>query len=184
MKIIRTNLAGLLLAEPMRHCDERGSFYENYRESAYSELGVDSFCQDNISCSRQGVLRGLHYQVKKPQAQLVTVVVGKIFDVVVDLRRDSNTFGVSLGTELSDSGIGQIFMEGGFAHGFCVLSDFAILHYKVTEEYDSSDEAGLLWRDKALRISWPVSAPIISERDAGYPPLDMIDADSLPFPTA
>lgn len=181
MEVIATNFAGVLLAEPKKYFDARGFFYESFRQSAYSELGTGEFCQDNISYSTQGVLRGLHYQVKKPQAQLVTVVVGKIFDVVVDLRGGSETFGMSLGTELSDSGVGQIFMEGGFAHGFCVLSDFAVLHYKVTEEYDPSDEAGLLWCDEALAISWPVSAPIVSDRDAGYPPLDMISGASLPF---
>jgi dTDP-4-dehydrorhamnose 3,5-epimerase len=101
--------------------------------------------------------------------------------MVVDSRRDSKTFGMSLGTELSDSGLGQIFMEGGFAHGFSVLKDFAMLHYKVTKEYESSDETGSHWCDKGPGISWPINAPIVSERDAGYPPLDRIGGASLPF---
>jgi len=180
MKFLPTPILGAVLIETDVFSDERGSFLENYRSTPYAELGADPFVQDNLSRSKKAVLRGLHFNVRRPQAQLLTVVRGKIFDVVVDLRRHSATFGQWFGTELSEIGIRQIYMAPGFAHGFCVLSDWADLHYKVTSEYDQHDEFGLLWSDQELDIAWPLNAPIVSSRDAAFPCLSMLTKDELP----
>ena len=131
------------MLEPRCFRDERGFFLESFQQARYREAGIaDAFVQDNLSRSSKGVLRGLHFQVRRPQAQIVTVVRGRIFDAVVDLRRNSATFGRWFGTELSDDGPRQIYMAPGFAHGFCVLSDIADLHYKVSSLYDAEDESG------------------------------------------
>jgi len=141
---------------------------------------TDRFVQDNHSRSLRGILRGLHFQVRRPQAQLVTVMRGKIFDVVIDLRRTSSTFGGWYGVELSDDGLRQVYMPPGFAHGFCVLSDMADLHYKVSREYDASDEGGLVWNDPDLAIRWPIDAPKVAPRDASYPLLKQLNHAQLP----
>ena len=141
---------------------------------------ADRFVQDNHSRSLRGILRGLHFQVRRPQAQLVTVMRGKIFDVVIDLRRTSSTFGGWYGVELSDDGLRQVYMPPGFAHGFCVLSDMADLHYKVSREYDASDEGGLVWNDPDLAIRWPIDAPKVAPRDASYPLLKQLNHAQLP----
>lgn len=141
---------------------------------------TDRFVQDNHSRSLRGILRGLHFQVRRPQAQLVTVMRGKIFDVVIDLRRTSSTFGGWYGVELSDDGLRQVYMPPGFAHGFCVLSDMADLHYKVSREYDASDEGGLVWNDPDLAIRWPIDAPQVAPRDASYPLLKQLNHAQLP----
>jgi dTDP-4-dehydrorhamnose 3,5-epimerase len=167
MKVSPTPLDGLLVIEPVCFQDERGFFLETYQERRYKNAGIaDHFVQDNQSRSVKGVLRGLHFQVKRPQAQIVTVMRGTIFDVCVDLRPQSKTFGQWYGVKLGDSiAARQIYMSPGFAHGFCVLSDWADLHYKVTQEYDSMDEGGLLWNDVNVGIHWPISAPLINDRD-------------------
>jgi dTDP-4-dehydrorhamnose 3,5-epimerase len=176
-----TELAGLLLIEPRCFRDERGFFLESFQAERYRDFGVpEAFVQDNHSRSRQGVLRGLHFQVKRPQAQIVTVIRGRIFDVAVDLRRASATFGRWYGIELSDEGPRQLYMAPGFAHGFCVLSEFADLHYKVSWLYDHTDEGGLIWNDSDVGIRWPIEAPVISERDGAYPLLRQLDAAHLP----
>jgi len=181
MHVEQTGLAGLLLIEPKCFRDERGFFLETYQRSRYSTVGIDDdFVQDNHSRSVKNVLRGLHFQVKNPQAQIVTVMRGKIFDVVVDLRRSSTTFGRWFGAELSDEGARQLYMAPGFAHGFCVLSEVADLHYKVTRTYDHTDEGGLLWNDPQVGIRWPIDLPIVSPRDASYPKLRELDATRLP----
>ena len=172
MNVTRTPLEGLLLIEPRCFQDERGFFLESYERERYQSLGItEDFVQDNHSRSARHVLRGLHYTKEKPQAQILTVMRGKIFDVVVDIRKDSPTFGKWFGTELSDEGVRQIYMAHGFAHGFCVLSDFADLHYKVSHRYDPSDEGGLIWNDSEVKIDWPIENPVISERDARHPAL-------------
>src|SRR5262249_21113252 len=127
-----------------------------------------------------GVLRGLHFQVNRPQAQIVTVICGRIFDVAVDLRRASASFGRWYGIELSDEGPRQIYMAPGFAHGFCVLSEFADLHYKVSQFYDQHDEGGLIWNDRDIGIRWPTKNPIISKRDSSHPQLRELDRKRLP----
>jgi dTDP-4-dehydrorhamnose 3,5-epimerase len=181
MQIQQTSLAGLLLIEPRCFRDERGFFLESYQEPRYRAAGItDNFVQDNQSRSSKGMLRGLHFQVKRPQAQLVTVMRGRIFDVAVDLRQGSATFGRWFGARLSDEGPRQIYMAPGFAHGFCVLSEFADLHYKVSRIYDHADEGGLVWNDPEIGIRWPIEKPVLSNHDAGYPRLRDITREYLP----
>jgi len=181
MRVDETGISGLLVIEPQHFRDERGFFLESYQEPRYRAAGiVDTFVQDNHSRSIKGMLRGLHFQVKRPQAQLVTVMRGRIFDVAVDLRRGSVTFGHWFGAELSDEGPRQFYMAPGFAHGFCVLSEFADLHYKVSRTYDHADEGGLLWNDPEIGIRWPIDNPALSKRDRSYPRLRDIDRGRLP----
>ena len=182
MRIVETELRGIFIIEPRCFRDERGFFLESFQSPRYREAGiVDDFVQDNHSRSVQGVLRGLHFTVRHPQAQIVTVMRGKIFDVVVDLRRSSATFGRWFGAELSDEGARrQIYMAPGFAHGFCVLSEIADLHYKVSRTYDHTDEGGLLWNDPQVGIHWPIESPIVSRRDAFYPTLRELEFVRLP----
>jgi dTDP-4-dehydrorhamnose 3,5-epimerase len=181
MNVVTTPLAGLLLIEPRCFHDERGFFLETHQDARYRSAGIpDTFVQDNHSRSRRGVLRGLHFQVRRPQAQLVTIVRGRVFDVVVDLRTGSPTFGRWFGIELSDDRPRQVYMPPGFAHGFCVLSDWADLHYKVSRRYDPDDAGGLRWNDPDVGIAWPIEAPIVTPRDAAYPVLRDLNATRLP----
>jgi dTDP-4-dehydrorhamnose 3,5-epimerase len=181
MKVEKTNLPGLLLIEPKCFGDERGFFLESYQRDRYRDAGItDDFVQDNHSRSVGGVLRGMHFQVQRPQAQIVTVMHGRIFDVAVDLRQNSKTFKQWFGVELSDRGPRQIYMAPGFAHGFCVLSDVADLHYKVSRFYDHADEGGLLWSDPEIAIAWPGQDPVVSARDAAFPVFAKIDGAALP----
>lgn len=179
MKVVTTPLAGLLVIDPKCFSDERGFFMETYQERRYRAAGItENFVQDNHSRSARGILRGLHFTRTRPQAQIVTVMRGKVFDAVVDLRKNSPTFGKSFGVELSDEGPRQVYMPPGFAHGFYVLSEWADLHYKVSEYYDADDEGGLLWSDPDIDIRWPVGARELSARDARYPLLkDMREED-------
>ena len=170
MKVRQCALAGILLIEPETFGDQRGLFRETYERERYMAVGIaEEFVQDNHSRSERNVLRGMHFTKRKPQAQLLTVIRGTIFDVVVDIRPDSATFGKWIGAELAAEGVCQIYMPHGFAHGFCVLSDYADLHYKVSQRYDPDDEAGLRWDDADVGIDWPVRAPVISSRDGGHP---------------
>jgi dTDP-4-dehydrorhamnose 3,5-epimerase len=182
MRALETELNGVLLIELACFSDERGFFLECFESKRYREAGIrDEFVQDNHSRSAKGVLRGLHFTVNRPQAQIVTVIRGKIFDVAVDLRKSSPTFGRWVGAELGDDGPRrQIYMAPGFAHGFCVLSETADLHYKVSRLYDHVDEGGVRWNDPQIGIRWPIDLPIVSPRDASYPPLRELDASSLP----
>lgn len=175
MKVSKCHLEGILLIEPNIYADDRGFFLESFEQERYRALGItEEFVQDNYSRSRKNVLRGLHFTRNRPQAQIVTVMRGKIFDVVVDIRKDSPTFGKWYGTELSDEGPRQVYMAHGFAHGFCVLSDYADLHYKVSQRYDPSDEGGLIWNDGEVRIDWPIKDPVISARDQKHRKLEGI----------
>ena len=182
MKIFAAPLDGLLVIEPNCFRDERGFFLETYQEKRYHDAGIrDRFVQDNQSRSLRGVLRGMHFQVKRPQAQMVTVLRGSVFDVGVDLRPASITFGRWYGIELGDStGPRQIYMPPGFAHGFCVLSEWADLHYKVSRTYDAADEGGLLWNDGDVGVKWPLDTPTIHERDARFPRLCELTSEKLP----
>jgi dTDP-4-dehydrorhamnose 3,5-epimerase len=184
MIIKDTPLTGLKLVEPACFRDERGFFLESFQLERYRAAGIeDVFVQDNHSRSNGGVLRGLHYQIKSPQAQIVTILRGRVFDVAVDLRPGSPTFGRWFGTELSDAEPRQVYMAPGFAHGFCALSDVADLHYKVSRIYNASDDGGVLWNDPDLGIQWPVSAPQVVARDAAFPRLRELTPDRLPhFP--
>ena len=182
IKVKKTSLEGFLIVELETFKDDRGFFLETFQEKNYKEVGIsDKFVQDNQSRSSKGVLRGMHFQVKRPQAQIVTVMRGCIFDVGVDLRQNSSTFGQWYGVELSDVGQRQVYMAPGIAHGFCVLSDLADLHYKVSRFYDPDDECGMVWNDSEVNIDWPLITPLIHQRDATYQSLSqLIDNHQLP----
>jgi dTDP-4-dehydrorhamnose 3,5-epimerase len=173
-------IPGVILIEPTTQRDERVFFRETYRESAFAANGIAArFIQDNCSCSTSRVLRGLHYQ-KQPQAQgkLVTVSRGEIFDVAVDIRKGSPTYGKWLGWTLSAKSGCLLYIPPGFAHGFCVLSDEeAVFLYKVTADYAPELERGILWNDPEIGIRWPITDPCLSPRDAGLPPLRLADND-------
>ena len=174
MKAVPTDIPGLLVLEPRVFGDERGFFFESYNRRAFREAtGVDpDFVQDNHSRSARGVLRGLHYQVKQAQGKLVRVVAGEVWDVVVDLRRSSPTFGKSLGLALSAANRRMLWVPEGFAHGFLVTSDAAEFLYKTTDYYAPEHERSLLWNDPALAIDWPLQGePILKPGDANGTPL-------------
>ena len=183
IKVKKTSLEGFLIVELETFKDDRGFFLETFQEKNYKEAGImDKFVQDNQSRSSKGVLRGMHFQVKRPQAQIVTVMRGCIFDVGVDLRQNSSTFGQWYGVELSDVGQRQVYMAPGIAHGFCVLSDLADLHYKVSRFYDPDDECGMVWNDSEVNIVWPLITPLIHQRDETYQSLSqLIDSHQLPY---
>jgi dTDP-4-dehydrorhamnose 3,5-epimerase len=172
VRFLAADLAGVILIEPDVHRDARGYLVETYHDQKYREGGIPGpFVQDNQSQSGRHTLRGLHLQVGRPQGKLVRVIAGEIFDVGVDVRRGSPTYGRWIGTHLSADNFRQCYMPPGFAHGFCVLSDAAIVEYKCTELYDPASDIGIAWNDPALAIAWPVAAPILSARDGGHPPL-------------
>ena len=180
IKVKKTSLEGFLIVELETFKDDRGFFLETFQEKNYKEVGItDKFVQDNQSRSSKGVLRGMHFQVKRPQAQIVTVMRGCIFDVGVDLRQNSSTFGQWYGVELSDVGQRQVYMAPGIAHGFCVLSDLADLHYKVSSTYNPDDEGGLLWNDPHVGIQWPIDNPKVSSRDNSYLQLKELNINTL-----
>ncbi|MES2528838.1 MAG: dTDP-4-dehydrorhamnose 3,5-epimerase [Bdellovibrionota bacterium] len=169
MQIYETGISNLILIKPKTFSDRRGFFLENYHSARYREVGIsEDFIQDNHSRSLKNVVRGLHFQVQFPQAQIVTVMSGHIYDVALDVRQDSPTFGKWFGADLKAGDVCQMYMGPGFAHGFCVLSEEADLHYKVSRHYTPNDEGGIRWNDPDLGISWPVKDPIISDRDAAY----------------
>ncbi len=182
IKVKSTSLEGFLIVEPNCYKDDRGFFLETYQEDIYKAAGItDKFVQDNQSRSIKGVIRGMHFQVNRPQAQIVTIMRGLVFDVGVDLRQSSPTFGRWHGVELSDTGQRQVYMAPGIAHGFCVLSDLADLHYKVSRFYDPDDECGMVWNDSEVNIDWPSITPLIHQRDATYQSLSqLIDSHQLP----
>lgn len=166
LKIVDQPLPDLKLLQPLVFQDQRGSFLEIFHQETYRELGINQpFVQDNLSYSTHDVLRGLHYQHPHAQAKLVIVILGKIFDVAVDLRKGSPTFGRWYGVELSEENHRQLFVPAGFAHGFCVLSADAYVYYKCTDFYAPTAEHTLLWNDPDLGIAWPVKSPILSEKD-------------------
>ncbi|PKH98737.1 dTDP-4-dehydrorhamnose 3,5-epimerase [Shewanella sp. 11B5] len=175
MNIIKTKIKDLLIIEPKVFGDDRDFFYETFQAERYKAAGIDAdFVQDNRSRSSQGVLRGLHFQKTKPQGKLVTVTDGEVFDVAVDLRPGSETFGQHEAIMLTGKNKLQFYVPPGFAHGFCVLSDTADFQYKCTDYYDPSDESGLLWNDPSLQIQWPLSNPLLSDKDMIQPTLDAI----------
>lgn len=182
MNIIETKLAGVLILEPTVFRDNRGYFMEMYNGSRYQAAGLpEKFVQDNLSLSAKNIVRGLHYQIKNPQGKLVSVLRGKVFDVVVDLRQGSATFGQWLSVELSSDNNKQIYIPPGLAHGFCALSDEVLFHYKCTDYYNPQDEAGVQWSDSDLAIDWPLKdAASLSAKDAALPLLKDISSQKLP----
>jgi dTDP-4-dehydrorhamnose 3,5-epimerase len=176
-----TELDGVALIEPEVHGDQRGFLVETWRAGIWRELGVDvDFVQHNQSRSVGGTLRGLHFQTSPGQAKLVRCMRGEIFDVAVDLRRDSPGFGRWEGHRLDDEKHRQLFVPAGFAHGFCVLSEEADVSYQLSSLYDPATEAGIAWDDPEVGVEWPVSEPLLSERDRGAPRLAEIAAE-LPW---
>jgi dTDP-4-dehydrorhamnose 3,5-epimerase len=181
MKKLRTDLEGVFILEPVVFSDRRGFFLETYQKIKYRELGIPvEFVQDNLSFSRKGTLRGLHYQHPHGQAKLVQVLAGHVYDVIVDIRRGSKNFGKWVGIYLSDANKQQVYIPKGFAHGFCVLSETALFSYKCSDLYAPECERGVVWADTDLSIDWPVKNPILSEKDAKYPRLKDIEVDRLP----
>lgn len=170
MRIVPSEIPEVLLIEPDVFADARGFFLETYHAEKYAAAGVTGpFVQDNHSRSVKGTVRGLHLQVTRPQAKLVRVIVGEIFDVAVDVRRGSPTFGKWVGAVLSAQTFRQYYIPQGFAHGFSVLSEHAEVEYKCTDLYDPAGQMGLAWNDATLAISWSVDSPILSDRDRANP---------------
>lgn len=166
MNVVPCELEGVLLVEPRVYGDARGYFLETWHERRYREAGIPGpFVQDNLSFSRRGAVRGLHFQNPSAQAKLVYVLEGEVFDVAVDLRRRSPTFGRWFGIRLSAENKRQLYIPVGFAHGFAVLSETALFAYKCTEFYAPEHEVTLLWNDPDLAIPWPVEQPVLSEKD-------------------
>jgi dTDP-4-dehydrorhamnose 3,5-epimerase len=180
VRVLPTELEGVLLVESDVFRDPRGFFLETFHEQKYQRAGIAArFVQDNHSRSARRTLRGLHAQLRHPQGKLIRVVRGQVFDVAVDIRKHSPTFGRWMSTILSEEEFRQLFVPPGFAHGFCVLSETADVEYKCTELYFPDDEMGIRWDDPALAIPWPVREPLLSPRDAALPTLAEL-RDKLP----
>jgi dTDP-4-dehydrorhamnose 3,5-epimerase len=173
MRVLPTALPGVLLIEPRVFADERGFFLEAYHAERYAALGIPALVQDNLSGSRRGVLRGLHYQVVRPQGKLVAVTAGRVFDVAVDLRRSSPTFGKWVGHYLSADDRRQLWVPAGFAHGFLAVSDWAEVSYKVSDLYCPEGERTLAWDDPDVGVDWPLAGarPLLSAKDSAGLPL-------------
>lgn len=181
MRLIETALKDVVIVEPDVHHDHRGCFMELYHRKRYEDFGLTrEFVQDNVTVSNRHTLRGLHFQVTQPQAKLVQVLDGEVYDVVVDVRRGSPDFGRWVSVTLSGENRRQLFIPEGYAHGFCVVSESAIVHYKCSAFYNPHDEQGVLWADTWLDISWPVQNPVLSEKDKSNPPLKQILVERLP----
>jgi dTDP-4-dehydrorhamnose 3,5-epimerase len=177
----KETLPGVIVIEPVVYRDSRGGFLESFHQEKYSRGGVDViFVQDNHSFSTKNTLRGLHYQLKNPQAKLIYAVTGEIYDVAVDIRRGSPHFGKWMGVVLSSENRKQIYVPKGFAHGFCVLSETADVIYKCSDFYSPGDEYGVLWSDPSIGIHWPVENPLLSEKDGKNPELNQIPEKHLP----
>ena len=180
MRFVPTELAGVIVIELEVHRDARGYFLETYHAQKYQAGGINGpFVQDNYSRSMAGTVRGLHLQLRHPQGKLIRAVEGEIYDVAVDVRRGSPTFGRWVGVMLSADNFKQCYVPPGFAHGFAVVSPIAQVEYKCTDLYDPASELGIAWNDPAIAIPWPVERPFLSERDRRHPPLAEV-MDLLP----
>lgn len=180
MEVETLDLRDVLLLKPRVFRDERGQFFETWREAAYAEHGIGPFVQDNVSISRRGVLRGMHFQHPQDQGKLVTVLRGRIFDVAVDVRVGSPTFGRWTGVELNDENRWQLFIPVGFAHGFQALSDDVVFSYKCSAYYTPASERTVNWNDPAIGIVWPEGAAIVAPKDSAAPLLRELSDESLP----
>jgi dTDP-4-dehydrorhamnose 3,5-epimerase len=181
MKVSKTILAGVLMIEPRSYQDARGFFMETYQQQKYADAGIAcKFIQDNLAYSMQNTLRGLHFQQPQAQAKLIQVIQGVIVDVTVDIRTGSPTFGQWDAVELSDVNRRQLFVPEGFAHGFCVLSETAYVHYKCSDVYAPQAEGGVYYADPDLGIQWPVAEPLLSDKDSRFPFLRDIPLEKLP----
>ncbi|MET0380042.1 MAG: dTDP-4-dehydrorhamnose 3,5-epimerase [Spongiibacteraceae bacterium] len=172
MNVITTDLPGVLILEPKVFGDSRGFFFESFQQQRYRDIGIElDFVQDNHSRSAQGVLRGLHFQIKKPQGKLVRVSRGEVLDVAADVNPASPTFGRHVAVLLSEDNHRQLWVPPGYAHGFVVLSESADFQYKCTDYYDPSDEGGIIWNDPTFAIDWRIPAPLLSAKDQQHPTL-------------
>jgi dTDP-4-dehydrorhamnose 3,5-epimerase len=181
LQITETSLPGVLLIKPRVFEDPRGFFMETYRQNVLAEAGIrETFVQDNHSHSARGVLRGLHYQLRNPQAKLCRVAHGEVLDVAVDIRVGSPDFGKWVGVVLSGENHAQLYIPKGFAHGFVVRSETADFLYKCSDYFDGNDDRGVLWNDPGIGIDWEMPSPILSEKDARYLPLAQIAPGDLP----
>lgn len=181
MKVIQTTLPGVLVIEPQVFGDARGFFYESYNEAKYVAHGIYvKFVQSNVSRSSKGVLRGLHYQWPNPQGKLVSVLEGEVYDIAVDIRQGSPTFGQWAGVMLTADNHRHFWIPEGFAHGFCVMSEHATFAYQCTAVYDAKADASVCWNDAALGIDWPISEPQLSEKDLKAPLLADVPTERLP----
>ena len=181
MKVIRTKLEGVVVIAPDVHEDGRGFFFESYQAERYASHGLpERFVQDNHSCSAPGTIRGFHYQLRRPQGKLVRVVRGAVLDVAVDIRKGSPTFGQWVSTELSAENKHQLYIPPGFAHAFCVPREMSEVEYKCTDYYAPDDQRGVRWDDPRIGVAWPVTDPIISEKDRRYGLLED-DREDLPI---
>ena len=183
MRVLPTRLPGAVIIEPDVFGDARGYFLETWNRQRYAAAGLDvDFVQDNLSFSRRGTLRGLHFQNPRAQGKLVSVLIGEVYDVAVDIRHGSQTFGQWVGATLSAENKRQFYIPPGFAHGFCVTSDTALFAYKCTDFYNAPTEATIRWNDPELGIDWPVADPLLSEKDRAAPCLREIVPSYLSFP--
>lgn len=181
MHIIETTLPGVLLIQPRVFADARGFFMETYRQNVLADAGIgENFVQDNHSRSSRGVLRGLHYQLRNPQAKLCRVARGEVLDIAVDIRQGSPNFGKWVGAVLSEENCTQIYIPKGFAHGFVVRSEIVDFLYKCSDYFDAGDDRGVLWNDPAIGINWEMPDPILSDKDKRYLSLAQIAQDQLP----
>ncbi|MDR2013076.1 MAG: dTDP-4-dehydrorhamnose 3,5-epimerase [Rhodanobacter sp.] len=181
MRIVKTVLPGCVVIEPAVHGDTRGFFYESFNHQRFADAGLDlAFVQTNVSRSARGVLRGLHYQWPHPQGKLVNVLEGEVYDVAVDIRAGSPTFGRWAAAILSADNKRHFWVPEGFAHGFAVLSDVATFTYQCTALYDRACDAAVRWNDADIAVDWPIGAPLLSEKDAGAPFLADVPRERLP----
>ena len=182
MKFIPSSIfSEVIIIKPDVYSDNRGHFLEAYQSKRYLDHGIPAtFVQDNFSFSKREILRGLHYQLNQPQGKLIWVALGDIYDVVVDIRKGSPTFRKWLDITLSSKNHHQLYIPEGFAHGFCVLSEIALVLYKCTDYYDPSSERGLIWNDPVLNIDWPVSDPILSDKDRSFSSLNELSERDIP----
>lgn len=181
MNVKETKLEGVLVLEPDVFSDERGFFLETWNSARYENAGIQGpFVQDNISFSKRGVLRGLHFQYPQSQGKLIQILSGEVVDIAVDIRVGSPTFGHWVSEVLSDANHKQIYIPPGFAHGYCVTSQTAVFSYKCTDFYNPETENGIIWNDPDLNIDWPIKEPILSIKDKEYPRLKDFPPDKLP----
>ncbi|MHC4534531.1 MAG: dTDP-4-dehydrorhamnose 3,5-epimerase [Planctomycetota bacterium] len=181
MNIKETKLSGIFVFEPDVFSDDRGFFLETWNSMRYEKAGINgSFVQDNVSFSKKGVLRGLHYQYPQSQGKFVQVLSGEVVDVAVDIRKESPTFGHWISEVLSNANHRQMYIPPGFAHGYCVTSETAVFSYKCTEFYNPESEGGIIWNDPDINIDWQIKEPVLSFKDASLPKLKDIRPEKLP----
>ena len=181
MDIKETNLPGVLILEPKVFTDDRGYFLETWNSTRYEQAGIPGpFVQDNISFSKQGILRGLHFQYPQSQGKLIQVLSGEVLDVIVDIRVGSPTYSQWVAEVLSESNHRQMYVPPGFAHGYCVTSETALFSYKCTDFYNPATEHGIIWNDPDIGIEWPIEQPVLSPKDAVYPRLKDLSPENVP----